>query len=398
MTPAAIGSLILLAAMAAGGDAGNLCTLCHPDVRVAFDTSVHHREGIACVSCHGGEPTAATVAGAHRGSFKGSFRREEIPALCASCHADAAVMRPYNLPTDQLALYETSGHGRGLARGDGSVAVCTDCHGVHDILSPQNSSSPTHAQNIAATCGKCHADATLAARYGWAEDPQAAWATGVHGRAVIEAGNASAPTCARCHGSHGAAPPGVGDVEKICGQCHLTTRAHFLDGPHHGAMQAAGLGECASCHGSHAVERAGIERLDTVCLECHAEGSDQAAVASRMKTLFTAAEEDLVMADDRVKEAAAIPIYVEDFEARLAEARTILRESLPVMHALDQERVAAITERSRAIAQQVQSEVASKLGEKFWRRMGLIIFWFYLILTLAILVRLRARAARESRA
>lgn len=398
MIPAAISAFILLAAAAAGGESQNLCTLCHPNVRVAFETSVHHREGIACVSCHGGDPAAATVEGAHRGGFRGSIRREEIPALCASCHADAAKMRPYNLPTDQRALYETSGHGRGLARGDGNVAVCTDCHGVHDILSPQNPSSPTHAQNIPATCGKCHADATLAARYGWTEDPQAAWASGVHGRAVSEAGNLSAPNCSRCHGSHGAAPPGVGDVEKMCGQCHVTTRAHFLDGPHSKAMQAAGLGECASCHGSHAVERAGIERLDSVCLDCHTEGSDQAALATRMKTLFTTAEEDLVRADEQVKQAAAIPIYVEDFEARLAEARTILRESLPVMHALELERVAALTERSRAIAQQVQSEVTAKLGEKFWRRIGLIVFCFYLILTLAVLIRLRARAARESRA
>lgn len=398
MTPATLGAFVLLAAMAAGGEAENLCTFCHPDVRVTFDASVHHREGIACTSCHGGDSAAATVEGAHRGGFHGAFRREEIPGLCASCHADAAAMRAYNLPTDQLALYQTSGHGRALARGDGNVAVCTDCHGVHDILSPQNPSSPTHWRNIPATCGTCHANAKLAARYGWSEDPQAAWAKSVHGRAAMEAGNPSAPNCARCHGSHGAAPPGVGDVEKICGQCHVTTRAHFLDGPHSKAMHAAGLGECASCHGSHAVERAGIERLDTVCLDCHAEGSDQVVLATRMKTLFTTAEQDLALADDQVKQAATIPIYVEDFEARLAEARTILRESLPVMHALDPEGVAALTERSRAIAHQVQSEVGAKLGEKFWRRMGLMVFWFYLILTLAILVRLRGRASRESRA
>ena len=110
-----------------------LCAVCHSDVRVQFDRGVHHREGIACTSCHGGDPAASTVAGAHGKGFRGVPKRRDIPTLCASCHADVALMRPYNLPADQMALYRTSKHGLLLARGDERVAVCTDCHGVHDI-------------------------------------------------------------------------------------------------------------------------------------------------------------------------------------------------------------------------------------------------------------------------
>ncbi len=391
-----LGLVTGLAAAQAATTPDNLCTLCHPDVRVTFQKSIHRIESITCVSCHGGDPKASTVEGAHRG-FRGRIERKDIPAFCATCHSDVNAMRPYNLPTDQHALFQTSGHGRGLARGDDRVAVCTDCHGAHDILAPDNPASPTHWQNIPATCARCHSDAALAARYGWTSDPLVAWQSSVHGAAVREQGNHSAPVCSRCHGAHGAAPPGFGDIEKVCGQCHVTSRAHFLEGPHHAAMTEAGLGECATCHDHHAVARTEVADLDRVCLDCHAEGSEEVLLASRMKTLFDATREDLHEARRLVQRAAEIPVHVEDFEARLTEAETVLMESLPAMHALEIGRIEALADRARSIAHQVQSEASGKLGGKFWRRIGLIVFWFYLLMTLAVLVRLRARAARDAR-
>src|SRR5262249_21798450 len=72
-----IGAAVLLLALAAApaspatssrpADArtGGLCTLCHPDVRVEFERSIHSNEEVTCVSCHGGDPTAADVETAH---------------------------------------------------------------------------------------------------------------------------------------------------------------------------------------------------------------------------------------------------------------------------------------------------------------------------------------------
>ena len=60
---------------------------------------------------------------------------KQIPELCGHCHSDGAFMRKYNpsLRTDQLAQYKTSVHGKRLLQGDTKVAVCIDCHGVHDL-------------------------------------------------------------------------------------------------------------------------------------------------------------------------------------------------------------------------------------------------------------------------
>ena len=51
---------------------------------------------------------------------------------------------------------------------------------------------------------------------------------------------------------------------------------------------------------------------------------------------------------------------------------------------------------SRTIARQVQSELNGKLEGRKWRQVGLLLFWFYLLLTVAILLRFRRRALAEA--
>jgi predicted CXXCH cytochrome family protein len=376
---------------------GGLCTLCHPEARVEFERSIHSSEEVSCVSCHGGDPTASDVGRAHSKDFKGRIHRRDVPDLCASCHADAQRMRAYNLPTDQLALYRTSGHGRRLAAGNEKVAVCIDCHGVHDIRRTRDPASSVFVLNIPRTCGRCHARGGPGQAGRPGEDPFNDFAGSVHGVALLTHGNLSAPDCSRCHGAHGAAPPGLGDVDKVCGQCHETTREYFREGPHDTALQEAGLPECASCHSNHAINHPDVTRIDEMCKGCHDAGTPQVELALQMKTLHQAASQDLDEARRVVDEAAAIPLYVEDYRARLQEGQSALIESLPVMHSMDIKRVETLTRRARAMGEEVRSEVGGKLRERSWRRVGLAIFWFYLLLTIGILVMYRNRAARRER-
>lgn len=139
----------------------NVCTVCHSDKQVELQGSTHAREGIKCVDCHGGDPTAQTVAGAHINNFRRSFDRKQIVELCATCHSDQAKMKPYGIPTDQFALYRTSVHGQKWAQGDARVAVCSDCHGHHRVLAADDPKSPVFRENIPQTCGKCHANAEM---------------------------------------------------------------------------------------------------------------------------------------------------------------------------------------------------------------------------------------------
>jgi predicted CXXCH cytochrome family protein len=212
---------------------------------------------------------------------------------------------------------------------------------------------------------------------------------------LLEKGNLSAPDCTRCHGAHGATPPGVGDVDKICGQCHIIARAEYLAGPHKAAMDKAGLPECASCHDHHKILPADIAMLDTVCANCHDKGSSQAKLAMEMKTLYSRSSEEIASARALVDNAAAIPLYVEDYRARLDEARTTLLQSLPVIHSMDLSRVERLTGQARTIAREVQSELNGKLEGRKWRQVGLLLFWFYLLLTVAILLQFRRRALAQ---
>lgn len=391
---AALAALALAAAparAAEGTAAAGQCGVCHPVTRVAFERSIHYREGAACTDCHGGNSRTLSVPEAHRENFASRRQRREIPGLCGSCHSDVARMRPYNLPTDQLALYQTSRHGQRLAEGDTRVAVCTDCHGVHDILPPEDPASRVARRNIPHTCGRCHGDMPLMARYGKRDNPLADYLKSIHAAALLEEGNPRAPDCSSCHGVHGAAPPGLGDVDKVCGHCHEPVRRYFLASPHHDALREAGLPECAACHGNHAIARAGGRRLEEACAECHAAGGPQVELARRMEALIVGAREEIARAAGLVEKAERVPIDVEDYQARLQEARTYLTEALPATHALSVEEVERFATRARSIGEEIASEIHEKMSDLRTRRFGLVVFWFYVLLTLAVLIGRRRR-------
>lgn len=376
------------------GVTSKMCGVCHSEVRVKYEQGVHKTEGIACTSCHGGDPDALTVEGAHRGNFRGVPPRRLIPALCASCHADIAKMRVYNLPSNQYELYQTSQHGIRLAKGDEGVAVCTDCHGVHEIRPRDDPKSSVFGRNIPTTCGKCHGNAAFLAKRGKKDNPVADYRAGVHGKAYL-AGNDAAPECTRCHGSHGATPPGAADVDKVCGTCHMKTRSYFLTSVHKEAMAAAGEPECVACHHNHKTMAPSVAMFGTKCLECHATGDDAARTAGTFARMIQSASTEIHHADSLVTAAAKIPIYVEDYRSRLQDARTALLEAAPVTHSLDSTQVEPHTRRARSIAMMVSEEVHEKTANRWWRLAGLALFWFYLILTARIVWLARRRAASE---
>ncbi|MEW6367895.1 MAG: cytochrome c3 family protein [Acidobacteriota bacterium] len=378
---------LLVPVLLCADDTGR-CGVCHGDVRVLFEAGIHHKEQISCVSCHGGDEGSDDLRAAHGGEPSAPARRK-IPELCASCHSDIGKMKVYNLPTDQYALYQSSQHGIMLARGNTDVAVCTDCHGVHDIYPRSDPRSSVYRSNIPKTCARCHSDPALIKKYHWASDPYREFAGSVHGRALLEQGDLGVPDCSRCHGVHGAAPPGVGDVAKVCGQCHGAAREYFELSPHRSAMAAAGEPECASCHSNHSTQPAGDVLLGTSCKGCHGAGDPAMKVAREIHDELTDTRRQVDRASGLIADAEAVPLNVDDYRARLEEARSYLTESLPAVHSFSLAQVRAITVRSRSICEEIIREVQEKLDGLRWRKYGLVIFWFYLILTLVILTRFK---------
>ena len=85
--------------------------------------------------------------------------------------------------------YQESVHGKAVAAGSDKAAVCTDCHGEHDILSAGDPKSPINKFNVPTTCAKCHNDVKLQ------------YVQSIHGQAIAR-GNWQAPVCTDCHGIH----------------------------------------------------------------------------------------------------------------------------------------------------------------------------------------------------
>jgi len=370
------------------------CGVCHPSERVLFEKSRHAAESVRCISCHGGDDRTLVKAAAHSGGFRGRPARRQVPALCASCHSKEEKMRAYNLPVDQYALYQTSGHGRRLAQGDTRVAVCSDCHGAHDILAPTDPASRVFSINIPKTCGSCHGDSTLMASRGKSE-VLSQYMSSIHAHELLDKGNRRAPTCVSCHGVHGAAPPEVGDIDKVCGQCHTAERRYFTAGPHRTGLMAAKLPECASCHGDHAVKAAEPSRLASVCVDCHADDGPERALGNKLWTEYRTASEEVDKAAGLIDKADEVPIQTEDYRARLEEARTYLREALPAAHNVREDVVAGLTLRARSVSSEIEHEVYAKLGELRVRKFVLILFWFYVLVTVLLLRRYRERGARR---
>lgn len=380
-------------ALGASVEAQEQCSICHPVQRVEHRAGIHAREEVGCTSCHGGDAAATRVEAAHRGSFRNLRDRGEVAASCAECHADLQRMRPYNLPVDQYALYLTSKHGLAMARGEERAAVCTDCHGVHEVRSADDPKSPVYTRNLPATCGGCHGDPSLMADFGLDAGVVEEYRTSLHGRALFDRGNLAAPNCTSCHGVHGAAPPGVGDVDKVCGSCHRAERRAFLESPHLKAMRAEGLAECAACHSNHAIVRREDAATLELCLDCHQESSAQVDIGRKIHALIRAAEEDIEEAEALVARAEEVPLHVEGYRGRLEEARTYVTEARSLVHTVALEPVEAVTRRARSIGEEVQHELYPKLEQRS-AHLGLAAFWFYLVMTLAILFNYKRRLAR----
>lgn len=81
--------------------------------------SVHAENGIACNSCHGGDPNDAANAMSPARGFLGAPKAQDVPAFCGRCHVGI------------LQDYLASAHGRALASGGPN---CVTCHGNHQIV------------------------------------------------------------------------------------------------------------------------------------------------------------------------------------------------------------------------------------------------------------------------
>lgn len=138
------------------------CSKCHGEIVDSYKQSVHGRALIeednpdvpVCTDCHG----VHNIQDPRTANF-----RVESPEMCAECHANQELMSKYGLSSDVYSIYEHSWHGVDVtiykARWPTiwhESAVCTDCHGIHDILKTDDPNSRVNPDNLLITCQECH--------------------------------------------------------------------------------------------------------------------------------------------------------------------------------------------------------------------------------------------------
>ncbi len=222
--------------------------------------------------------------------------RANIPLTCSACHEDMQVVTKYHIHREMpYQEYRKSVHGKalfekGLVR---FAAVCTDCHGVHDI---KGVGEPQLMAQQPQTCGACHELIFLQ------------YKESIHGTQAL-AGNPDAPLCVDCHGEHAIvsplqpdAPTSSQNVPETCSTCHARPEimskygipqdriATFIESMH---GIAVGFGykaaaNCSSCHGVHDIRPASdpLSRVNPANLAktcgqpgCHPRMSEKIAPA-----------------------------------------------------------------------------------------------------------------------
>lgn len=239
----------------------------------AYDSSVHGQKGFACTTCHVGNyeyPHPIQTEVNYR-----DFALKLYP-VCTQCHEE------------QLEEIENNPHMVSLAAGNPRVAVCTDCHGKHNIQKVSEAKSP-----INRTCGKCHGEINEL------------YEKSVHGAALIGEGNPDVPTCTDCHGAHHITGPSNSPFHlfspQICAKCHGDTALMNKYGINPNVMetyvtdfhgktvmifetiasdQETNKPVCIDCHGVHDMlaptdthSSVMKENLLVTCRKCHPEAS-----------------------------------------------------------------------------------------------------------------------------
>ena len=292
----------------------NLCVSCHVDVQ-----EVPHAPKLAAVSCarchrlesqiylssdHGravarGKQEAASCKDCHGHSHtllnsrdpKSPVNRKNIEATCARCHDDPKRMAPFRLTErNPVGSYNHTVHGMAFAQGKLNAAICSDCHGTHDLHGSQNPLSHVNRRRIPETCGRCHQNIVQV------------YLESVHGQAM-RAGIKEAPVCTDCHGEHTIRSPKdpassvyAGAVTKTCSSCHDSEKLNTKFGlpvdrlktyleTYHGLASQRGdlrVANCASCHGHHDILPSSDPRssiypanLASTCGRCHPGAGSQ---------------------------------------------------------------------------------------------------------------------------
>jgi predicted CXXCH cytochrome family protein len=211
-----------------------ICRQCHEEQFNLTLDSVHQRalaagnnNAAVCSDCHNPH-TQQRLTNADTGKLL-DYARLHIPETCAQCHSAI------------YDKYKESVHGKALTQeGNLDVPTCIDCHGVHNIQSPE---TVNFRNSTPFLCAKCHTNNALMHKYGISTDVLNTYVADFHGTTVVLFDKTypdqptNKPVCTDCHGVHDIAnvnDPANGlairkNLLVRCQKCHPDATANFPD-------------------------------------------------------------------------------------------------------------------------------------------------------------------------
>ena len=378
---------------------GNNCVTCHADLDETLalpagqrNNDIHFTRGIMCVDCHGGDSQID-----HEGDFEaamdpqkgfvGAISRTEIPQFCDRCHGNANYMKSFNpnIHVDQYQRYKTSVHGQKLAEGDENVAVCTDCHAIHKMRNINDPASQVYPLHVSDTCGKCHSDDARMQDYGIPTDQVELYKSSVHYEFLEERGDLTAPTCNDCHGNHGAAPPGVDNINLVCGVCHISNKDLYIRSPHFQAFQDMDMPACVTCHSNHEILYTGEFMLtpdDGVCWMCHDVESEQGRTILAIESEIESLKHLGFQADSLISLAELKGMEVSEYKFELLNLTSKLHIARNLVHSFSLETIREETRTGRELAETIIEGGNGALAEIGIRRTGLLLSLIFIFLVI----------------
>ena len=192
---------------------------------IGYQQSVHARilredparGAPTCINCHGSH--SIFIMSDPRSSFNKLNRAE----TCGTCHHQ------------EKEEYLKSIHWRAVQRGHFESPTCNDCHGEHQIESPQDAGAITNRLNLSSqVCAKCHSSQAMMSRFGLDAERFASYMRTYHGLALLK-GSPDAASCISCHETHAirektSAESSINplNLQKTCGKCHDNVSAEFI--------------------------------------------------------------------------------------------------------------------------------------------------------------------------
>ncbi len=273
-----------------------------------------------CISCHSvHEISNARIP--HSSTYP-----MNIPRTCGKCHADAAYMAEYRIPTNQLEEYLKSVHGKTLLeKKDLGAPACNSCHGNHGA-------APPGVASLSAVCGNCHA---VQAELFNASPHEKAFTDNKY------------PMCETCHSNHNIASPGdtlIGTTEPAL---------------------------CINCHQAD-------------------DGTKGFATATSISTAIGALVKSRDSAAVLLADATTKGMLTTDEELRLKEVDQALIQARTLIHSFDVAKVSTGVQSGQVKADTVRTNAAALIDEYYYRRKGLgVATLFITLLAVSLYLKIR---------